>query len=214
MSADQLMKELRSLADWISCRAQQSLDHLLKDWNDTCTRKDGGSVLSSNGQGLQKFIFAERLNKLIPTIGINNGAGIPFNAISLARDENHLLFLLTNLVVSPIDTPLIVLSAFDLELCNKAFRAVYEHLYDTFGRFEMRSTGNMYYKENLDFILVLGTVHIVTDLTSGSALKANSAVIDYCAPSYYDKAIRDQYLDLSKRILRSLCSNMMHKHSD
>ncbi len=158
MSADQLMSELRSLADWISCRSQQSLNHLFKGWGDTCTRKEEQSVSSSNGEVLQKFIFAERLNKLIPTIGINNGYGIPFNAISLARDENHLLFLLTNLVVSPIDTPLIMLPAFDLELCNRAFRAVYKHLDDTFGRFEMRSTGNIYYKEHLDFILVLGTV--------------------------------------------------------
>lgn len=212
MSADQLMKELRSLADWISCRTQESLNHLFKGWNDTCTRKEGPSVSSS--EGLQKFLFAQRLNNLIPTIGINDGYGIPFNAISLAQEGNHLLFLLTNLVVSPIDTPLIVLPAFDLELCNKAFGAVYKHLDDTFGRFEMRSTGDIYYKENLDFILLLGTVQIVTDLTSGSALKANSAIINYCARSFYDNSIRDRFLDLSKRILRSLCSNMMHEHSD
>lgn len=208
MNDEIVFNELKRLSDWISKQAKCSSDILSKYWNNSVNeRLDGYSVISSLYE-CNKITVPETMKKILPyTVGITPTIAAPFHSISLVRDDKHLLFLLNNIKTSPVDMSTVMLSSFEMDLYSKAFHTVYHHIYDNFSRFRV-SLGDGC-PSDVDFILVMGTIHIVANLETGKLLKANSAIVNYCAPSYYNNQTLHEHLDSSRKILHAICSMLM-----
>ena len=208
MSEELLLNELIRLSDWISDQTKQSSDILSGYWDNSSNERPGGYSVSSSLYECNKIIVPETMKKILPyTVGITPTIAAPFHSISLVRNDKHLLFLLSNIKTSPVDMSAVTLSSLEIDLYGKAFSTVYKYIHDNFSRFIFCFGDGC--PIDMDFILVMGTIHIVADIETGKALKANSAIVNYCAPSYYNNQTRHEHLDFSKRILHNICSMLM-----
>lgn len=204
-------EESKNLADWIAKRSSCVYPSLSSKWLRHEPKRSNGYSASGSAQWFSKFCFATALNKIIPTFQIGDGFRYPFCSLSIALDDNFIIFLLTHVQVFPSTLRCFGMSALDVDACHIAVDAIYKHLVNNFGRFEARKCGLMYHREAMGFVLVSACVQFSVDVKTGSPQKARTAILEFISPSGTDVTQQESAADLAQKVLRSTCAQLTRR---
>lgn len=194
----------KKIIEYISGFCKKACGNDLSKWDDESFNRTDDYLVASScyemERSLARIVIEQNWNtEEIATKAIP--ADYPFDTISYFVEDKHVAFLLTNIQTLPLGVKAAGMSSSELKVLHKALFSVFKYIDSIFTLFTLRNSGAFSVREEMDFVLILGSIQIFCQPQQGFAKDASGSVIDFYSRLYTNEFKRKMAIARARKML-------------